>query len=237
MINIIQINEISEQGFSQPYHCIAENGHEYFVKGLRSRRSSQINEWLCANMAQALHLPIAPFALLNVPDELFDELTPEQQKIGTGAAFGSQAQRDQVHVLPKHLQYIPIDLQRKIAAFDWLIQNMDRTQHNPNLLFQPATKQLTVIDHNVAFDPDFQATQFVQTHIFQQAFADCLYDIDHQDKITDWLLPAVAAFQAALNTLPPEWAWVNPEQDIPSNYPYHHAQTMINRLNNGTLWR
>lgn len=237
MLNIISITDVAEQGFSEPYHCKAEDDNEYFVKGLRSRRHSQINEWLCANIAQALQLPIAPFALLNVCEDLFEELPEQQKKIGIGAVFGSQALHNQVNVLPEYLSDIPMDLQRKIAAFDWLIRNMDRTIGNPNLLFQPHSKQLTVIDHNLAFDPHFQADIFIQTHIFRQAFTDCLHSTNHQNKITDWLQPALPAFQAACKTLPPEWAWINNEQDLPTRYPFEHAQHMINRLANGTLWR
>lgn len=237
MLNIISIADVAEQGCSEPYHCKAENHCEYFVKGLRSRRHSQINEWICAKIAEALKLPIAPFALLNVCEDLFEELPDPHKKIGMGAAFGSQALRDQVNVLPVHLTHIPIDLQRKIAAFDWLIGNMDRTAGNPNLLFQPSNKILTMIDHNLAFDPDFQADKFMQQHIFKEAFADCLHDIDHQDKITDWLLSAVPAFQAACQTLPPEWFWQNPENDLPTNYPFDYAKKMIDRLPYGALWR
>ena len=73
MLQIQTIIGRAEQGITSPFICMAENSLEYFVKGLHATRASQINEWIGGNMAQALSLPVAPFDLLKVGEELYEE--------------------------------------------------------------------------------------------------------------------------------------------------------------------
>lgn len=237
MIQIIRIGDIASQGYSEPYHCMADNDFEYFVKGLRSQRRSQINEWLCACIAQAIGLPIAAFDLVEVDEMLYEELSGQQKQIGIGACFGSRAEQDVILLEQPQVVYISPQLQMQIVAFDWLIKNMDRTKGNSNLLFNADTKQLKIIDHNLAFDKDFQTDQFLDNHIFCETAAELWHDYDYQSKMTDFLLPAVDAYQQAKMTLPEAWYWSNLERDRPSNYDFDYADDTINRLTNNTLWR
>ena len=62
----------SEQGRTHPYICRCDDGEVYFVKGRSATRRGLINEWLCGHLAQALDLPIAPFDLAHVPQELMN---------------------------------------------------------------------------------------------------------------------------------------------------------------------
>lgn len=93
MLQIQTIMDRAEQGVTSPFICMAENGLEYFVKGLHATRASQINEWIGGNMAQALGLPVAPFELLEVGEELYEELPAKMKEIGKGICFGSLAQK------------------------------------------------------------------------------------------------------------------------------------------------
>ena len=69
-LEVVEIIGRSEQGFTKPYICRCDDGEVYFVKGRSATRRGLINEWLCANLADAFGLPIAPFALAEVPQEL-----------------------------------------------------------------------------------------------------------------------------------------------------------------------
>lgn len=42
-------------------------------------------------------------------------------------------------------------------------RNMDRTRANPNLLYQAESERLVIIDHNLAFDKDFNQKQDIST--------------------------------------------------------------------------
>lgn len=237
MLQITSIGRVASQGYSEPYHCIVEHHKEYFVKGLRSSRKSQINEWLCACMAQAVGLPIASFELVEVDEILYEELNSQQKLIGIGTCFGSQAEKDVILLEPPQVKHIAEDLQMQIVAFDWLIKNMDRTKGNSNLLFNAASKQLKIIDHNLAFDPDFQEGSFLENHIFSKTAFELWHDYDHQSKMQDFLLPANAAYQQAKKTLPDSWYWTNIEHDSPTNFDFEYADRAISRLTHNTLWR
>lgn len=231
------ILDMAAQGLSEPYLCTTEDDIEYFVKGRRSSRGSQINEWLCGNIAQALGLPIAPFKLLTVPEYLYEELPPTLKKIGQGVCFGSVSQKDVELLEISAISHIPDDLQVKIAAFDWLVKNGDRTKGNPNLLYRSSDKSLIVIDHNLAFDKELNSADFIANHIFAEVFKSLFTDCVLQAEISDYLLNALPAYKTACDNLPLEWQWINEEQDIPSEYDFSFAESTLERLYNGQLWR
>ena len=231
------ITDISDQGMSEPYRCIAEDDTEYYVKGLRSTRASQINEWLCANMAAAIKLPVANFSLLDVPEYLFEELSDQQKKIGLGCCFGSQSVHDVILFEEANIKQIPIEIQRQIVAFDWLIKNGDRTRGNPNLLYHPVSKGIVVIDHNLAFDTELTGSVFLENHIFRNAMLSIVSDYALQSELIDFLFPALHAYDIACHNLPLEWQWLNNERDLKAEYNFQFSFDTLNRLNNGQLWR
>jgi len=59
---IVEVIGKVDQGYSNPYECLDEEGNSFIVKGLP--RSSQVNEWICANLATAFDLPIADYELV-----------------------------------------------------------------------------------------------------------------------------------------------------------------------------
>ena len=231
------ILDMATQGLSEPYLCTTEDDTEYFVKGRRSSRSSQINEWICGNIAQALGLPVAPFRLLTVPEYLYEELPTTLKKIGQGVCFGSVSQKDAELLEISSIPHISDDLKVKIAAFDWLVKNGDRTKGNPNLLYRSSDKSLIVIDHNLAFDTELDGADFIANHIFSEAFESLFSDCVLQAEISSYLLEALPAYKTACDNLPIEWQWANEERDIPSNYDFRFAEATLARLPNGQLWR
>jgi hypothetical protein len=79
---------------------MAENSLEYFVKGLHATRASQINEWIGGNIAQALSLPVAPFDLLEVGEELYEELPARMKEIGK-ASVSARRRKKATHCLSR----------------------------------------------------------------------------------------------------------------------------------------
>jgi hypothetical protein len=59
-----------------------------------------------------------------------------------------------------------------LLVFDWWVENADRSLSphggNPNLLWRASENKLLVIDHNLAFDADFDEASFFTTHVFRQ---------------------------------------------------------------------
>ena len=102
-IAIVEIIRPAEQGRSGPYVCRGEDDSLYFVKGRNTGRRSQIAEWICAHLATAWGLPLAPFALVEIASELLVETSESMREVGAGIAFGS---REYPHALWFELEQV-----------------------------------------------------------------------------------------------------------------------------------
>lgn len=236
-IQIIEVIDKMTQGMSEPILCKCENNEEYIVKGLGAGRSSQISEWICANLARGLDLPIADFALVEVPEVLYDELPSHLRSIGSGVAFGSKKVQGPSWFEGVGVGHVCKGLQRKTLVFDLWIKNMDRTRANPNLLYQAESEQLVIIDHNLAFDKDFNLSDFLDTHVFAHCFADIVSDLVVRAEMEVWLQKALASLDKICNNLPTEWEWSNVECDRPVNYDFEFMRQALERcMVLGKLW-
>lgn len=236
MLEIRAITGRSTRGSYCSFFCEANDEQNYYVKGLHAGRASQINEWISGKMAQELGLPIAPFALLKVGEDIYEELPPNWKEIGMGVCFGSLAQPHYSLLEQANISQINNELQRKIAAFDWFIRNEDRTLGNPNLLYVDSDAPLIIIDHNCAFDHEFDPDNFKSNHIFSSALLPVFNSPEMQDEINLWLRKAVNVYSSILNDLPEEWQWSNQEKDIPTKYNFEYTTETVSRLTNGLLW-
>lgn len=236
MLEIQIITGRSEQGVTAPFLCKANDENNYYVKGLHAGRASQINEWISGKIAQELGLPIAPFALLKVGEDIYEELPPHWKEIGMGVCFGSLAQPHYSLLEQANISQINNELQIKIAAFDWFIRNEDRTLGNPNLLYVDSDAPLIIIDHNCAFDHEFDPDNFKSNHIFSSALLPVFNSPEMQDEINLWLRKAVDVYSSILNDLPEEWQWSNQEKDILTKYNFEYTTETVSRLTNGLLW-
>lgn len=239
MLQIVEVIQESDQGCSRPFLCRCQNGNDHFVKGLQSKRFSQIREWICSNIAQELGLPIAPFSLLHLPIELYEELPSHLKCIGYGLMFASQKIEAVSFLEVATIRNIPRELRQKIVAFDWLIRNGDRTKGNSNLLYQANSGELLLIDQDSAFDRSVERQHFLDEHIFNDDFADIVNDLMLQSDILNFLGGAQKAFETAIQSIPSEWHWSNLEQDIPATFDFEFAKKTIaelNLLNSNTFW-
>lgn len=113
-------------------------------------------------MAQAFGLPVAPFRIAEVDERLLSLGTTEFDDLGAGYVFASRKAENVLEVSWSNLGRINEILKRDVLVFDWWVRNADRTlTHwggNPNLLWDTRSKDLLVIDHNQAFDSDFDAS-------------------------------------------------------------------------------
>ena len=81
----------STQGVTKPFICRGDDGAIYFVKGRGAGRRSQICEWVAAKLATEYGIPIAEFALAEIPVEFVDAgVLPDIGELGSGIAFASR---------------------------------------------------------------------------------------------------------------------------------------------------
>ena len=197
-VQIVEVLRRSEQGITLPFICRGEDGEIYFVKGRSAGRRSQICEWIAGKLALTFGLPMAPFCLVDVPDELVEaDGTRTLRDLGAGLAFGSQWQ-EAMELTVSAIWEIPEEIQQDVLAFDWWIHNGDRLLTdqggNPNLLWRPASRELVVIDHNQAFDPDFDPDNCLDRAVFASQrlllFGERLTRPDYNDRfsaaLADW---------------------------------------------------
>jgi hypothetical protein len=157
-------------------------------------------------LAQALRLPIAPFAQVQVSGsfETMMKLCGDHD-LAAGLAFGSRIAEHTREFEPSLLARCAPAFRRDLVAFDWRVRNADRTMGaisgNPNLLWNSETEAPVVIDHNMAFDRDFDGLLFRQTHVFRADFdeiaADMLLRADCEQRFNG-LLSGFAALWAQL---------------------------------------
>ena len=234
-LEVVEIMARSEQGFTRPYLCRCDDGEVYFVKGRSANRQGLINEWLCANLAKAFGLPIAPFELAEVPQELIEAgLTGWLKDLGGGAVFASRKVMGQ-ELAASQVPRIPALVRRDVLVFDWWVRNNDRhltaQGGNVNLLWQPgqlarnddhekvAEGGIAVIDHNLALDMEFSASYFCQSHVFAGDLPETFSDFLLRQAFSQRLQQALKVWDSAWDNLPPAWGFVDEEQTVPSNYP------------------
>ena len=230
-LDIEQVYHKSDQGMSGVYYCKGEDGQLYWVKGHNVGRVDQIKEWLCGHLALAFGLPVAPFLLANIDEYLAHALPLDQLPIGHGPMFASR------HAGAASLWFgsvgqiarVPENTQRDLLLFDYWIQNSDRQSHNPNLLWDASQGKLVVIDHNLAFDADFEPKTLLETHIFTDVDRSAFRDLTTRCEYIARMDKAIAAMEGQIASIPSEWQWADLEQTRPTDLDLAAMLTTLKR--------
>lgn len=237
VITLVEVLGFAEAGLSRPLRCRGADGYIYYVKGQQANRTSLWAEWLCGHAAQAFGLNVPPFSLVQLDEGLWQELPSEYRSLGYLPAFGSQQHPQANWLEPSMANHVAQPIRRDILVFDWWIRNKDRTKGNTNLLWDAQDKKLIVIDHNLAFDPDFQASVFLEHHLFGTEWTGLETDLVLQAEYSERLSLALAAARNARQRAPDEWMWENPEFDVPTPFDADMALNLLARCETSELWR
>ena len=182
MKHVTQIVRELRQGVTIPILCKTEDGIEYCCKGVHAGFASLCKEWMCANLARALDLPIPDFEILDVPLKLFENWhkakgddAPTFVINSCHFVFGSRMVGNVKDVLSsKELTDKKVDarIMSRILMFDRVIHNCDRNDGNSNLLMTSGRlPAVYIIDHNSAFDETFDRAEFMRSHILREFHA------------------------------------------------------------------
>lgn len=240
-VQIEQILRRATQGRTKPFLCQGDDGHLYFVKGRGAGQRSMLAEWVAGHLARAFDLPVADFELVDIPPALIDMGGPFNlaAELGAGSAFGSRVQQHVQEISWPHLQRIDLRLQRDLLVFDWWIRNEDRyfseRGGNPNLLWDESSKGLVIIDHNLAFDPDFDAQSFQELHVFATRWQGVASDLVEQAHYQARCEAALAHFDQACNSAPEEWWWAG--EDVPADFDREAVRSLLERCRGEGFWR
>lgn len=215
-----------------------ENGD--FLFAWPAGRDSQIKEWISGNLALHFDIPVAPFKLVYVPEEILEVLPADQAgALGAGPAFGSVERRVTEITFPQ-IRAVPLEIRKALLCFDWWISNGDRCLSenggNPNLFWEPNKPELVVIDHNQAFDPDVTAETFFRDHIFHDVSAEIADDLVERQIYTDRMNKALDHWDAIVAQLPDEWFYIDPEMTIEVGLTTQVLKMHLLRCLNDDFW-
>lgn len=239
-LTIVEILERSEQGRTRPFLCRCDDDQLYYVKGRGAGPRSLFCEWLGGHLAEAFGLPVPPFAVVQAPRELVD-LYPEGSDLGSGPAFGSRRVAHTQEFATPYLRHVSVQLQRDVLMFDWWVRNEDRTltplSGNPNLLWNTTAHRLVVIDHNNAFDRDFNAVAFSQAHVFAGCIPSIFQDLVEHVSYAERFKQVLAVWSTACQNVPHEWWFADEERTVPADFDPDAALALLQRCTHEDFWK
>ena len=205
MLEIVEILRPSVQGRNKAFMCRGEDDQLYYVKGKNAGRRRQCCEWVAGNLGKEFGLPIPDFQLVTIPEVLLADAKKEFQEIGEGIAFASLAQDHAQWFEQSFVDMVPAQERSDVLVFDWWVQNDDRLQDNPNLLWDTESECLHVIDHDSAFSPDFFPTVFRNYHIFRGSWDHVFSDLVAQAEYRERMEKALSILDEACDNVPTDW--------------------------------
>lgn len=238
MLELVEIQGVARQGMTKPVICRGDDGKTYYAKGKDATASGLIKEWMAANLAQALGLPIPNFHIATIDSFLVESARDLAYSLGSGNIFISEKVQAATEFKYSLLEQVSEKIQRDILLFDLWVENSDRTLTkyggNPNLLWQSVESKLYIIDHNLAFDHDFNLSLLRETHIFQSQFSHFQLDLIAKQQLEAKLKYSLENWQKWWNEIPDTW-----KQENTGLVPFNPDIT-LQRLKdeaNGALWR
>jgi len=229
----------AQQGVTRPFICRGDDDQLYYVKGVGAGRRGQILEWVSAQLATSFGLPVADFVLAEVPVELIEaDGVPNIIELGAGVVFASRELPHVQELTVTTRELVSQKLATDVLVFDWWLHNEDRhlTSHggNPNLLWDMQASQLAVIDHNQAFDRNFNATQFLNSHVFadnwNRVYGDAL-ERQHYVATMQGLLPSLTHIYDSI-----PFSWWEHAEGVPSDLVWDEVVACLQRCHQEDFW-
>lgn len=236
----IQIETVLRQtamGYTKPFICQCSDGNSYIVKTSATVPFKQlIAEFLGANIAQKMGLPIPHFAILyplKSATNLLD--VRERSNFSFAPAFGSHfientsiARFEQAH------QFLTEKQQKTLYFFDRWISNSDRNASqlgtgNINLLHTNENK-IFVIDHNLAFDFNENKLDFSE-HIFSEKHRNWEYTQEDFQFLFKLANSTLKEFNNLVNDIPEEWS----QEEWFDEY-IQQIYQFLSRINHQQFW-
>ena len=236
---IEEVLDRARQGVTEPFICRGDDGQVYFVKGRSAGQRSLVCEWVASQLATAFGLPVAGYALAEVPEELLIyKVRPDLGDLGSGLVFASL---QLPHVQELNLTtrgMVPSKLALDVLVFDWWVRNEDRhlTERggNPNLLWDVAEGELAVIDHNQAFDRDFRPRDFLESHVFAEHWNAVFSDHDLRAAYVGRMETVLHHLKSVRASIPDSWWWV--DDGVPADVSWDELLHVLIRCRHNDFW-
>lgn len=242
MLEVVEVLGRAQQGRTMPFRCRCSDGEIYYVKGRDAGRRSLVCEYIAGELGRALGIPVAPFVVAEVPEALLEMPVPglELNDLGAGPVFASKRCTGSELTVAVAAR-LPRAMQCDVLAFDWWIRNMDRylteSGGNPNLLYEPETRELVVIDHNLAFDEAFAPADLVDTHVFAPVADSLLGDMFLRQDYLARFSAILETWSSIIAGLPEEWLFLDEEMlDPVENFDVERFHATLTLCQHDDFW-
>lgn len=224
---------------TKPFICVGDDDQTYFVKGKAAGRRSLIAEFVCGRLAESFGLPVAPFEIVEVDERLVEmSRLPDAAELGRGLAFGSKSVRHAQDLHFHQVSRLDLNLRKDVLVFDWWVRNGDRCMTerggNPNLLWSSLNERLVVIDHNLAFEEDFDRTSFAANHIFSGCINEVFNDLIEQINYAKRLNETLVTLETILDAVPEDWWWAG--EGVPALLSREKIRKVLGSVNSKGFW-
>lgn len=235
-LKITEIERMIPLGITNPYLVKCDDGKRYAAKfpGNTDGTRVLINEYVCANLAKLLDLPIPNFALAVTPElDVFKKQLPNISPI-SGTVFLSEWM-DKVAPVPDHQVLSKITNKFdtiKVLIFDVLIGNNDR--NGGNLLLNFKNNSFVIIDHSHVFIyealwnenlNDLIGKKIDIANMNQYSFSRlilCLNNREYISAIEEFISKikkiSYSTIEGILNSLPDDWTLTEKEKMSLTNF-------------------
>lgn len=194
-------------GVSRPFRCEGEDGHNYFVKHKNAGYECLVKEWVTGRLAREMGLPVADIRQVRISPELIAGNQEYELELGHGLAFGSKRVVSSERLAMEFIRGTPNDNLSRILLFDWWTRNSDRALTdiggNPNLLWEIEAERVVMIDHDNAFDSEFDPAAFWTYHALRDHQS--AWMLSNREEMNDWLASGASQFENIWKELPNEW--------------------------------
>ncbi len=219
-----------------PFICRA-NSCFYYAKGSNTQPKGLINEWVCASLAKRFGLPVPHFCLLRL-DSCLKELVNSEwvQDLEFEYLFGSKSVAPCEKITVSDIDNYTPELKRDILVFDAWILNNDRmltdSGGNPNLLITLPNLDLKVIDHNLAFDTEFNQKDLRNLHVFSKVLETYPIQLPEQADYCERFESVMDGFDEIIDQIPNEWI----ESLSCSGEYLSEIKSILNNYKNESYW-
>jgi hypothetical protein len=107
---------------------------------------------------------------------------------------------------------------------------------NPNLFWDPAACELLVLDHNQAFDPDFDPADFRDFHAFAARIPELFDNRERRDAFVQRLELALALWEQIVASIPAAWHFADSEMTVPADFDIDAALSTLRRCRSQEFW-
>lgn len=93
-----------------------------------------------------------------------------------------------------------------------------------------------MIDHNQAFDPDFDPQVFADLHVFAKQWRDVSGDMLKRQEYNQRFSQALANWNSIRESVPQEWLYVDPEMTVPVDISLNMIYESLKRYEREDFW-